>query len=520
MTDHCADLTFLTAAELARRIACGELSAVEAVEAHIRRCEAVHARLNALVVPLFDEARAAARAADARRGRGEPLGPLHGVPVTIKELFDVAGTPTTLGLAGRVGRVAAADAPPVARLRRAGAVVLGKTNVPQIGLMYETDNPLYGRTNNPWNLDRSPGGSSGGEAALIAAGGSPLGLGSDAGGSIRQPGHSCGVHGFKPTSGRLTLRGHARFPAWINSYVQPGPLARSVADLALALRVLADPDDPDVAPAALGDPAAVSVARLRIGWFADDGYFAPAPAVRRAVREAAAALAATGARVEEFRPPDGGEAWRVFLGMIYSDGLAFIRRMLGRSPALWQVREYLRGAALPGPLRPAVAWLAERFGQRRVAEVYRRVRRRTASAADCWRLLDDQAAFRDRLLAAFDAGRFDAVVCPPNALPALPHGGYRAGFGGSYSLVFNVAGLPAGVVAATRVRPGEESDRPPSNDIIERAARAAEEGSAGLPVGVQVAARPWRDEVALAVMAALEAHFRNRPDYPARPPVE
>jgi fatty acid amide hydrolase len=202
------DATRLGAAEIAHRVASGELSARDVVEACISRMERVNGRLNALAVPLFEQARAAATAADAARDRGDALGPLHRMPVTIKDMFDTAGTATTAGLTGRAARVVDADSPLVERLRRAGAIVLGKTNVQQLGMLFETDNPVYGRTNNPWDPGRSPGGSSGGEAALIAAGGSPLGLGSDGGGSTRQPCHCCGIHGLKPTGGRLTMRGH------------------------------------------------------------------------------------------------------------------------------------------------------------------------------------------------------------------------------------------------------------------------------------------------------------------------
>lgn len=167
-------LTSLSATELARRIKAGEVSAVEVVDAHIRRIEAVNPKLNAVVVPLYEQARAQAAAADAAQARGDALGALHGVPVTIKECCHVAGTPSTAGLTGQMNHRADRDGPLVSRLRTAGAIVLGKTNVPQLLLYYESDNPVYGRTNNPWNLERSPGGSSGGEGAIIAAGGSPL----------------------------------------------------------------------------------------------------------------------------------------------------------------------------------------------------------------------------------------------------------------------------------------------------------------------------------------------------------
>jgi len=174
------DLTTLTASELAERIRAGDLSSQEVVEAHIRRIDAVNPRLNAVVVPLFDQARAQAKAADAARAQGQPLGPLHGVPVTIKEQYLVK------------------------RWRAAGAIILGKTNIAQLLRYYEADNPVYGRSNNPWNLDRTPGGSSGGEAAIIAAGGSPLGLGGDFGGSLRVPAHFCGLTTLKPTTALLS----------------------------------------------------------------------------------------------------------------------------------------------------------------------------------------------------------------------------------------------------------------------------------------------------------------------------
>ena len=190
----------LDGVELAARFASGEVTALEIVDAHVARIEAVNEPLNAVVVKRYDAAREEARALDARRASGEAYGPLAGVPVTIKESIDVAGTPTTFGITSRAGDVASVDDPYVARLRAADAIVLGKTNVPQLLIFTETDNPLHGRGNNPWNLERSPGGSSGGQGAIVAAGGSPWGLGSDIGGSIRVPANSCGIAGIMPTA--------------------------------------------------------------------------------------------------------------------------------------------------------------------------------------------------------------------------------------------------------------------------------------------------------------------------------
>jgi fatty acid amide hydrolase len=517
------EITRLAAGELRERIAAGALSAAEVVEAHIRRIEAVNPRLNALVVPLFDQARSQAKAADAGRERGEPLGPLHGVPVTIKEMFDVAGTPTTFGLTTRATVLAGADAPQVARLRQAGAIVLGKTNVPQLGMMCESDNPVYGRTNNPWDLGRAPGGSSGGEAALIAAGGSPLGLGSDGGGSIRHPCHSCGVHGFKPTTGRLTFRGHAISANYPLEYAQPGPIARHVADLDLMLRVLAAPGqealDPTVAPAAWPDPSAVRIDGLRVGWYTHDGLYRAAPALRRAVREAAGALGELGAHVEEFDPPDAGEAWRIYAGRMWADGGDTVRELVRGGPQDWWMRQALLCLGMPTALRRPLRWLFERLGRPFEARLYRTLPRRRLAVKDYLRLMEDQGAYRVRFLAALDAARLDVLLCPPHGLPALTHGAEYGVVGSCYTLLYNLLGMPAGVVAATRVRPGEESDRDAKQDRLEALSAAVERGSTGLPVGVQVAARPWRDDAALAVMAALEAHFRNQPDYPVRPPL-
>jgi fatty acid amide hydrolase len=438
-------------------------------------------------------------------------------------MYDVAGTPTTLGLTTRSGAMAAADAPTVARLRQAGAVILGKTNVPQLGMLYESDNPVYGRTNNPWDLGRGPGGSSGGEAALIAAGGSPLGLGSDGGGSIRHPCHSCGVQGFKPTTGRLTFRGHAISANYPIEYAQPGPIARHVADLALMLRVLAAPGqevlDPTIAPAVWPDPSAVRIDGLRVGWYTFDGLYQVAPALRRAVREAATALGASGAQVEQFEPPDVGEAWRIYMGRMWADGGDTLNAIIRGSPQDWRIRRVLLGLGIPTLFRLPLPWLCERLGRPFEARLYRVLPRRRLAVKDYLRLMEDQAAYRTHFLAALDAAQLDVLLCPPHGLPALTHGSEYGAVGGCYTLLYNLLGMPAGVVAATRVRPGEESDRDVKKDRLEALSAAVEKGSAGLPVGVQVAARPWRDDVALAVMAALEAHFRNQPDYPVWPPL-
>ncbi len=518
-----ADLTALSASEIAQRIRDRELTAQEVVAAYIQRIEKVNPDLNAVVVPLFQQARAEAIAADAKQARGETLGPLHGVPITIKECFDVKGTPATLGLPHRAQHKATEDSPLVARLRQAGAIVLGKTNVPQLLLYLESDNPLYGRANNPWNRERSPGGSSGGEGAIIAAGGSALGLGNDIGGSLRIPAHFNGINSLKPTSGRLPNAdpaGELLLPGQEAIISQAGPMARSVADLSLAMEILAAPGlekiDPSIAPVVWRDPAAVDVSKLRIGFYTDDGFFTPAPALRRAVREAVATLRERGLSVTEFTPPDVGQAMNLFFGILSCGAAKGSNELLGKGPRDRRVGDLLRLSGLANSVVRRLAKTLRLAGQKRTAHVLANVG--TRSTSGYWKLVEERNQYRKKFMTALDAGQYDILICPPNGGPAFTHGAsYDLDGVASYTMLYNLLGLPAGVVAATRVRQEEECDRPKSADIVERTARKVEIGSAGLPIGVQVVGRYWREDNVLAVMSVLEQHFRAQADYPARP---
>src|SRR5713226_6071792 len=242
----------LSAREIAAQIRRKEVSPVEVARAHLDRIERLNPKLNAFVDCRPEAVLAQARDAEKailRRDKDE-LGPLHGVPVSIKSAIDVAGHRCEAGTRLRAGYIAAEDAPLVARLRAAGAVILGVTNTPELLMAWETDNLLYGRTNNPWDLTRTAGGSSGGEAAAIAAGLSAGGVGSDGGGSIRVPAHFCGICGLKPTPGRIPALGH--FPTSVGPFAQlgvVGPMARSVADLRLLYEAMAGYDDADVSSA-------------------------------------------------------------------------------------------------------------------------------------------------------------------------------------------------------------------------------------------------------------------------------
>jgi fatty acid amide hydrolase len=504
--------TAWSAAEIARRIAARDISSAEVTRAFIARIEAVNPRLNAVVVPRFQEAEAEAREADERQARGEALGSLHGVPITVKECFHLTGTPSCIGLDSPDRRAPLKhDGILVRRLRQAGAIVLGKTNIPQLMIWHEADNPVYGRTNNPWNLERTCGGSTGGEASIIAARGSPLGLGNDLGGSIRVPCHFCGIHGFKPTSYRLPRSGSMRTLRGFEAIVtQPGPMARHVEDLFLGLGVLADASDGevagDVAPGKIGDPKAVKFAGLRIAMWTSDGLLTPSPAIQRAVRAAADALRERGAIVDELSPAEVEEALHVqdvfdtYCGLLTADGGMGARRLTRGSQLDWRVVR-MRWLAGLGPTMRTVAVRALRMhGQQWMSRVVHHAGPRSTDAF--WTLIDQKNEIVAAALRWMRQKKYSAILCPPFAVPAPQHSRvFDMLAAASYAFVFNLLGWPAGVVSTTR-------------DAAQRQARQTDRGSAGMPVGVQVAGLPWSEDVVLALMGAVEASSRGNADYP------
>lgn len=318
-----------SATELARLVRQREISAYELIDAHLRRIEQVDPQINAVVQLDAERALDAARGADAALLRGSPLGTLHGVPFTVKDNFETEGIVTAIGVAERASTVPTSDATAVIRPKAAGAILLGKTNCPPWGGGSDTDNEVYGRTNNPYDLERSVSGSSGGEAAIIAAGGSPLGLGSDSGGSIRDPAHFCGLAALKPTAGLIPVTGilddEGRFGMMSDPRTQVGPIGRSVADVATLTSVLAGPDGIDAGciPVPFRDPSTVSIQGLRVAVHYDNGVVTPAPETTATVRAAADALATAGVIIQEADHPAGGhelthEIWRSYDGEISS----------------------------------------------------------------------------------------------------------------------------------------------------------------------------------------------------------
>ena len=509
------ELTQLPALELAALIARGDVSAVEVVEAHIARIEAVNPKLNAVVVKRYDAARAEAKRADAKRARGESLGVLHGVPITIKESLDVEGTPSTFGLPARLSHRAEKDDAYVAELKRAGAIVLGKTNVAQLLLYYESDNPAYGRANNPWNIERTAGGSSGGQAATIAAGGSPLGLGTDIGGSLRVPATFCGIASLKPTQDRVNDPGRFSIPIGQQAIVsQVGPMARTVADVALGMDVI---NRANVEPTlALGNYTAVDVSKLRVAYYTDDGTFGVTPAVRRAVREAAEMLKRAGAQVSEWAPPDVAQAVHLFFALVSADAGRGFKRALGKDKPDPRLQTLLMVGGLSKGIGTGLSNLLTALGQPTLGKFITHFGYHHVD--DYFRHVEMLMGYQQHFAAALDRDAIDVILAPACALPAFTHGASNdLGVAGGYDILYNVLGYPAGVVPVTCVRQVEAVGRKPSGDMVEKTALKVETGSAGLPVGVQVVARPWREHVALAVMQAIESDARAGNEFPQRP---
>src|SRR5437016_3509452 len=318
------ELTTKSATELASLIRSREVSPVEVIDAHLRRIESINPSLNAIVT-LAEDAIDHARAADSALSKGETTGPLHGVPLTVKDTIDTKGLRTTSGSRLRADDLPQRDATVVTRLKTAGAIILGKTNTSEMAIPYETDNPLFGRTNNPHDLSRTPGGSSGGEAAAIAATLSPAGIGSDLAGSIRVPAHFCGITGLKPTTGSVPMEGHlplAKGTLSLGACI--GPMARRVADLALLFSVIAHKPE-----AKFLNEAVNELGNKRVAWYADDGVARVAEEVANAVRRAANILSKAGLNIIEERPPSishGPRLWvELFSGVANEQIRSFYR---------------------------------------------------------------------------------------------------------------------------------------------------------------------------------------------------
>lgn len=458
-----AELTNKSAAELAAMIRARAVSPVEVVEAHLRRIDQINPLLNAIVT-LAPDILDRARAAEADLMSGRELGLLHGVPLTIKDTIDVEGLRTTSGSRLRANYFPDRDATAVARLKAAGAIILGKTNTPEMAIPYETDNPVWGRTNNPYALARTPGGSSGGEAAAIAACLSPAGLGSDLSGSIRVPAHFCGIVGLKPTTGAVSMDGHTPSATGLLSLgACIGPVARTVDDLSLLFGIIAEA--PDRGSSTASNDGVTKVRGLRVAWYTDDGIAPVTDETRAAVKAAAQALSDAGLKVNEERPPGvsaGSRLWIELFSRAASD----------------QLRECYRGREdESGPLVSAL--IGEREPETDLRDKISKAERVAAAVLE-------REGLREDLLRWMKTTAL--IVAPVGSTPAFEHGAQRVEVNGqsisvfrafSYSQTFNVFGLPSVVVPA-----GQSAE--------------------GLPIGVQIIGRPLEERLVLKAAAIVE----------------
>lgn len=461
-------LVLVPAAQQLEMLRARRISVAELTDAHISQIERLNPQLNAFAD--FDVARVRAQARALDPVPMNARGPLHGLPVTVKSSIATAGYKCEIGSLLHEGEVPREDAVVVARLRAAGALILGTTNCPEFLMAYETANLLHGQTRNPWDLERTPGGSSGGESAAIAAGMSAAGLGSDSGGSVRVPAHFTGICSLKPTPGRFPRRGH--LPPCVGPFATLGaigPMARSIADVALMFRTLGGQDnrDPSSPPMARRELSLDELRKHRIGVFEDDGLMPVTGETRAAVQAAARALRAAGFHVEPFRPRMLEQLRRLWWTFFVQCGAMFyepeVRR--GREKLSPIFREFLDIAEGAAPLT-------------------------ATELLNVWAELD---LLRSKALE--EMREFPVLLCPVASVPAWKHGERSWRIGGQiveyldamrYTQWFNTLGAPAAVVPV---------------------GRSAE----GLPIGVQVAARPFEDEVALGVAAIVDEVFGYEP---------
>ncbi|MFO0693799.1 MAG: amidase family protein [Polyangiales bacterium] len=511
----------MSALELRRALDEKKLTSEQVVEALIARRRAVEPALNAFVFTRDADAVAEAIKADAERASGRTdLGPLHGLPITVKENIQLAGTASTLGVAKRKSEIAKEDAVTVRLAREQGAIVLGKTNVPQTLIAMETTNYLFGTTNNPFAKSRTPGGSSGGEAAAIATGASVLGIGTDIGGSVRIPAAYTGLATIKPSLHRWSNRGSVGLLlGQENVRSQIGPMARTTAEVAFFLRALDTPlharFDPEVPPMPIGDPSAISLRGLRVGFYEDDGYFTPCASSKRAVRQAVKALEDAGAICIPFAPPRADEHYTMMACTVTADGLATLEGWLGDDPVIAPVALNRRLGTTPKRVRQVLSKALDLVGEKRIARTMAAVGER--SVQDYWKLVWDRLGMQRAEIDAWNALSIDALICPATATAAPQHDA-TADFTPTavYTTRYNILNLPAGVVPCTTVR-SDEMERPERKDRLDKRAVEIQRGSAGLPIGVQIVGRPYREDVVLAVMQRIEDDARARGEAPRTP---
>lgn len=494
------------------------------VLSHLERLQTKGKELNAVVTIRAKDALKEAEQLDALSSEEKQQKPLFGLPITVKDQFMVRGTPTTMGCANRWLPLPF-EGPLVSRLRDAGAVIIGKSSTPQLLVSHQCHHAGIGHAVNPFNKSRTTGGSSGGEAALVAAGIVPLGLAGDMGGSIRIPAHCCGVMGLKPTEGRFPLGDTPLLEGAMDNLagfegfqVQPGPIGRSVEDLKLFMdTLLSSPFD------AVGEHPFIpwetnqlpQASTYKVGIVSQSGLLAPSPAIQRALEESKKALEKYGISVIPFKIPEPLHTIELYISLLGADGGAWLKKSLRGDKPTQDIQSYLRNAKLPALLRPLLSNILGLLGEQQMATLIRFGGKKSAS--QYWTLTHLRTLYRKRFIEAMDKANIDLLLTPPYSLAAPLINENQTGVGTVAALeasLCNLTGMPAGVVPVTRVRKSEEIRKETSKESIIKAAIHHERDSAGLPVGVQIIGRHWKERDVLSLMALLEEQHSLHKEYP------
>ncbi|KAI9064095.1 amidase signature enzyme [Trametes sanguinea] len=508
--------------EIVHRISKGEWTASDVLDAYIARALLAQDVTNCLTEVLFAEARAQAKALDLEFAQtGKIRGPLHGVPVTFKDTYDIKGRDSTLGFSSHADAPRPEDALVVKLVREAGGIPLCKTNNSQLLFFFECANPVWGRTLNPYSKSYSSGGTSGGEAALLAMDGAALGWGTDIGGSLRIPASFCGIYSLKPGWSRISMTGvQGTWPGFEAIRTVAGPMGRSVDDIELGARLVFGKQGDEYDPAPLPYRTPEMPKKLRFGYYLSDNFVKPSPACQRAVREAAEALRKAGHECIEFELPCAQRAMELFIGITAADKYKTLSAELNGDPMELGVMPLVYGPRLPGWLRNGLAWLLNKVYK---DDVYPGTVRAT-----CGKPVEEFHRWvkqRDEFVRTFyreiwDKYGFDGIIAPVLAMPGLPHNSvqYLSGLA-CMDLLYNLVESPVGTLPVTRVRastdfltaehtdprvgPGHGS--PFIEGLLYRGGGGGDgfydaEKMDGLPVGVQVVGRRWEDEKVVEMM--------------------
>ncbi|XP_068223191.1 fatty-acid amide hydrolase 1-like [Palaemon carinicauda] len=512
LTDERLAILALSPEVLLQQLKAGQLTPSAVLRAFQAKAIVVTYRINC-VTEFIPQAETWASALEVKGPNSGSL-PLYGLPVSIKDNFQVQGLDTTHGLAKYLYQSASCHATLVQSLLALGAIPFCKTNIPQTLLSYRCSNPVWGETVNPFNTQRTCGGSSGGEAALIGAGGSILGLGSDTGGSIRIPAHFCGVVGIKPTSGRLSSKGLRKGVRGIVGIESaPGFLGKDVSIVVAGLRAMLEGGpmidlDPELPPLSWRHHIFNDIRPLTIGWYEDDNLFPVTPGCRRAVYEARQALAAAGHNIVPFTPPAVDHAWKLITSCFSADQGRNVISMWENEETESTMEDNLRLLAAPRFVKAVKKHMIHRKSPL-LAEL---LSSGTARSHQLWRALGDRQDYINDVLNSWKSQRLDVVLCPAFSMPAPPPS-YPAKIMAAFitTCLYNLLDFPAGVVPVTRETEEDQVklQHYPTNDLMFQLVKEAATGAVGMPIGVQIVGLPWQEEMVCRAMMEVERTLKD-----------